>query len=92
MTAAAGGATAALERLATALGPAFVTTLVTGTGRPPRLTVISRQTCSGKDVYADEHGWFWWSSAERIAPADDPLTAAHRVTAALRGTVAGRQR
>jgi hypothetical protein len=76
---------AALENLAAALGPIFATTLVTGTGRPPRLTVINRRTCAGEDIYADDGGWFLWPWAERIAATDDPLTAAHWVTAALRG-------
>ncbi len=86
-------APAALEYLATALGPGFVTTLVTGTGHPPHLSVISRDTQAGHDVYADESGWYWWPWAERIAATSDPLAAAHQVTAALRGTgPAGGQR
>jgi hypothetical protein len=86
MTAAeAGSAPAALERLSFALDPAeFSTTLVHGTGRRPVLTVECRQTRAVEDIYAD--GWFWWSWAERIAPADDPLTAAHLITAVLRAT------
>lgn len=82
-----GSGPAALERLATALGPAFITTLVTGAGRPPHLSVISRDTRAGEDVYADESGWFWWPWAERIAATSDPLTAAHQVTAMLRGSI-----
>jgi len=82
---AANSAPAALERLATALGPGFSTTLVTGAGRPDRLTVIDRRTCAGEDIYADNRGWFWWPWAERIAGTGDPLAAACRVTAALRG-------
>jgi hypothetical protein len=85
---AAGGGPAALERLATALGPGFSTTLVTGAGCPARLTVTDRRTCAGEDVYADDGGWFWWGHAERIAATEDPLTAAHRVTAALGGAAA----
>jgi hypothetical protein len=81
-----GGGPAALEQLATALGPGFITTLVTGSGRRPRLSVISRDTRAGEDVYADESGSFWWPWAERIAATSDPLAAAHQVTAALRGT------
>jgi hypothetical protein len=80
---------AALEHLATALGPGFITALVTGTGRRARLSVISRDTRAGEDVYADEAGWFWWPWAERIATTDDPLAAARQVTAALRGSGAG---
>jgi hypothetical protein len=80
-------APAALERLAAALGPGFSTVFVNGTGRPC-LAVADRRTLAAAEVYADEGGWFWWAWAERIAPADDPLAAAHRVTSALRGTVA----
>jgi len=82
-----GSGPAALERLAAALGPGFITTLVTGTGRRPHLSVISRDTRAAEDVYADENGSFWWPWAERIAATSDPLTAAHRITAALRGGV-----
>jgi hypothetical protein len=81
-----GGGPAALERLAVALGPGFITTLVTSTGRRPRLSVVSRDTRAGEDVYADEDGWFWWPWAERIAATSDPLAAAYQVTAALRGS------
>jgi hypothetical protein len=82
-----GGGPAALEHLATALGPAFVTTLVTGPGHRPRLSVTCRDTRAGEDVYADEAGWFWWPWAQRIGATDDPLAAAYHVTAALRGNV-----
>ncbi len=79
------GTPTALERLADALDSAeFTTALVTGTGRRPVLTVASRRTRAAEDIYAD--GWFWWSWAERIAPADDPVTAAHLITAMLRAT------
>ena len=91
MTAATNSALAALECLATALGPGFSTTLVTEAGRPARLTVIDRRTCAGVDIYADDRGWFWWPWAERIASTDDPLAAAHRVTAAPRGPVPARE-
>jgi hypothetical protein len=82
------GAPAALEHLTTALGPSFVTTLVTGTGRKPHLSVISRDTYAAEDVYADEAGCYWWPWAERIAATEDPLAAAYQVSAALRGTAA----
>jgi hypothetical protein len=81
-----GSAQAALESLATALGPrGFAAILVTGTGGRPRLAVVDRRTCAGEDVYADDTGRFWWAWAEPIAATDDPLTAACRVTAVLRG-------
>jgi hypothetical protein len=85
---------AALERLAAAISPGeFATTLTTGAGRRPRLTVCSRSGSAAEDVYADGNGWFWWPWAERIAATSDPLTAACRVSAALRGsTVAGGRR
>jgi len=82
-----GGSPAALERLATALGPGFVTTLVTGAGRRPYLSVTCRDTRAAEDVYADDRGWYWWGWAERIAATSDPLAAARWVTAALRGSV-----
>jgi recombinase len=78
MTATTNGGPAALECLATALGPGFSTTLVTEAGRPARWTVIDRRTCTGVDIYADNRGWFWWPWAERIAGTDDPLAAAPR--------------
>ena len=62
---------AALGRLADALDRSEFTTVLTwGTRRRPRLTVEYRRTRAIEDIYAD--GWFWWSWAERIAPADDP--------------------
>jgi hypothetical protein len=76
---------AALDRLATALGRQFATTLVNSPGRRPRLSVTCRHTRAAGDIYADDSGWYWWGCAERIATTDDPLTAAHRITAALRG-------
>ena len=82
MTAADG----ALEQLAIALGPQFVTAMVTGTGHRPRLSVTCRDTRASEDVLADDRGWFWWPWTEPIAATDDPLTAARRVSAALRGT------
>jgi hypothetical protein len=87
-----GGGPAALEHLAAALGPGFITTLVTGTGHQPRLSVISRATHVGEDVYVDEAGaWFWWPWAERIAATTDPLTAARQITAALRASTPVRE-
>ncbi len=87
-----GSGPAALERLATALGPGFITTLVTGSDRVARLSVISRDTRAGEDVYVDDGGWFCWPWAEPIAATDDPLAAAHQVTAALRGSATAGQR
>jgi hypothetical protein len=66
---------------------------VTGTGRRPYLSVTCRDTRAAEEVYADEHGWFWWPWAERIAATGDPLAAAYQVSTALRGSFpAGAQR
>jgi hypothetical protein len=51
------------------------------------LSVISRDTRAGEEVYADEGGSFWWPWAERIAATSDPLAVARHVTAALRGSI-----
>jgi hypothetical protein len=80
------GAPIALERLAEELDRReFATVLVTGPGRRARLTVENRRTKVTEDIYAD--GWYWWSWTERIAPTDDPVTAAQQVTARLRGSL-----
>jgi hypothetical protein len=81
----ADGNPAALETLAAALGPGFSTILVHQAGRAPRLVVVDRQTQAATDVYADQDGRFRWPWAEPAAVTNDPLTAAHRVTTALRG-------
>jgi hypothetical protein len=74
----------ALESLAAALDPHdHVTTLVTGQGHPPHLTIASRRADLAEDVYAD-HCFFWWSWAEPICAVDDPLTAAQKITSVLR--------
>lgn len=75
---------AALHRLADALGSRdFATTLVTGPGHTPRLTVASRHAPLAEDIYANRLA-YWWSWAERISDIDDPLTAAHKVATVLR--------
>lgn len=79
----------ALDLLATALGPGFSTTFVRQAGRRPLLAVADRRTGATTEVSADDGGWLWWPWHERIAPAGDPLTAAYRVTAVLRGAPAG---
>jgi hypothetical protein len=74
---------AALERLAAALSPRdFATTLVTGNGRPARLTVASRHTPLSEEITAARHA-YRWSWAEPIAPLGDPLTAARRIARML---------
>ncbi|HEV2451958.1 MAG TPA: hypothetical protein VGS62_08520 [Streptosporangiaceae bacterium] len=74
-------APAALERLATALGAHFSTTLIQGEERRPRLVVVDRRTRAATEVYADDRGWLWWPWAEPAAVTDDPQAAARRVTA-----------
>lgn len=77
------GARAALESLAAALDPRnFATTLVTGQGRPPRLTVTSRHAALAEDVCAQD-GWLWWSWGERLAPFEDAPAAAGKIATAL---------
>ena len=79
---------AALEALADALDPGdFATSLTTTAGRPPKLSVTSRHAAIGDDIYAD-HQAFWWSWAERIAPATDPAAAARKISGVLRTTPA----
>ncbi|HUZ35618.1 MAG TPA: SAM-dependent methyltransferase [Streptosporangiaceae bacterium] len=83
--AASGSTLRALENLAATLDPRdFVITLVTGEGRRACLTVTSRHTAKGEDVYA-AHGWYWWSWAERIALTDDAHGAAAKIALALSG-------
>ena len=74
---------AALEALAAALGSrAFATTLVTGPGREPRLTVTSRLSRLGEDISADTS--YRWSWAEPICTVDEPFTAAQKIATVLR--------
>jgi len=79
---AADSAPAALERLATALGPRFSTTLVTREARRPCLAVTSRDTAAGDNIYADAAA-YWWSWVEWIASASDPLAAAGEISRVL---------
>jgi hypothetical protein len=78
------GAPAALAQLAAALGPQFSTTLVRQPGRQPRLAVVDKHSQATTEVYADDSGRMWWQWAEQAAITNDPLTAAHQVTATLR--------
>jgi hypothetical protein len=83
------GTVAALVRLDTALDSGeFATTLVYGPGRRPCLTVASRRTPAAEHLFADG-AWFWWAWGQPVCPVEDPLTAAHRVTAMLRATPGG---
>ena len=85
-----GGPQAALESLATALNPCeFAAILVIGAGCRPCLTVANRHTFAAENIYADRSA-FWWSWAEPIAAASDPLAAAHRITGFLGAVPGGR--
>jgi hypothetical protein len=72
--------TGALERLAAELPDGnYSTALTTGTGRTPRLAVLSR-AAPGRDAeVVIDGGWYWWAWGERIAPVTDPGTAAAKV-------------
>lgn len=76
--------TAALERLDAVLDPAeFATTLTTGPGHRPHLSVTSRHAQIGDDIWAD-HRAYYWSWGEWIAPATDAATAARMISVVLR--------
>jgi hypothetical protein len=61
----------ALDRLAAALDPReFATTLTTGPGHGPRLSVTNRHAQIGDDIWADNRA-FYWSWGEWIAPISD---------------------
>ena len=59
-------------------------------GGPPSLHVVNpRASALAENILAEAVGgawWFWWSWAERIAPADDPVDAAGRVVRVLAAT------
>jgi hypothetical protein len=77
----------ALEALAAAFDPKeFATALVSGEGRVPRLTVVSRRAHISQDVYVD-NGWFWYSWAERIAAVSDVDQAAVKIAYMFRTTL-----
>ena len=75
------------------LGPALIgyrltASLVTPAGRVPSLRVVNPEAPAlAEDVYAgcceDGSWWFWWSWAERIAPASDLAAAAARIAHVL---------
>jgi hypothetical protein len=51
--------------------------------------VNPRASALAENILAETAGgswWFWWSWAERIAPADDPVDAAGRVIRVLAAT------
>lgn len=80
-------AVAALEALAAGFDPKeFATALVSGQGRVPRLTVVSRRGHTSQDVYVDG-GWFWHSWAERIAAVSNVDHAAAKIADMLGATL-----
>jgi hypothetical protein len=76
--------TAALQRLDDALDPRdYATTLTTGIGHCPHLSVTSRHAAIGYVIWAD-HRAFYWSWGEWIAPISAPATAARMISVVLR--------
>jgi hypothetical protein len=65
----------------------FAVRLTIPQGGPPSLHVVNpRASALAENILAestDGTWWFWWSWAERIAPADDLGEAAGRVTRVL---------
>lgn len=77
-----------LERLGRELRDrGFAVRLTTPQGGPPSLHVVNpRASALAENILAESIGgswWFWWSWAERIAPADDLCEAVDRVTRVL---------
>jgi hypothetical protein len=74
-----------LERLAEDLAARGLRArLVAPAGRVPSLHIVNPEaTVLAEDVYAgpsaDGAWWYWWSWAERIAPADDLESAADQI-------------
>jgi hypothetical protein len=76
--------TAALQRLDAALDPhEYATTLTTGPGHRPRLSVTNRHAQIG-DVISVDNRAYYWSWGEWIAPLSDPATAARLISVVLR--------
>jgi organic radical activating enzyme len=79
---------AGLEKLAAELDSSvYAASIVTGSGgEPPYLKVTCRNApILGERIFA-QHGYFWWSWAERIAPVTDPATVAAAVARVLHTT------
>jgi hypothetical protein len=68
----------------------FAVRLTIPQGGPPSLHVVNPHASAlAENILAEATAgawWFWWSWAERIAPADDPTEAADRVTRVLAAT------
>jgi hypothetical protein len=96
-TAAADEVISHLEALAADLKGRGFTTRITPDGRYPSVRVVSSTTAQlSEQVYAapasDGSVWFWWSWAERIAPADQPGTAAAKIAHVLAAPAAVAER
>ena len=77
-----------LEALAADLSGRGFTATITPDGRYPSVRVVNSTTAQlSEQVYAapapDGSVWFWWSWAERIAPAGQPGTAAAKIAQVL---------
>lgn len=80
-----------LERLGDELRDrGFAVRLTVPQGGPPSLHVVNPHASAlAENILAESSAgtwWFWWSWAERIAPADDLRSAAGRVTRVLAAT------
>jgi hypothetical protein len=80
-----------LESLGDALRDrGFAVRLMVPQGGPPSLHVVNPLASAlAETIIAESTGgawWFWWSWAERIAPADDLGVAVDRVTRVLAAT------
>jgi hypothetical protein len=68
----------------------FAVRLMVPQGGPPSLHVVNPLASAlAENILAESTAgawWFWWSWAERIAPADDLGGAADRVTRVLSAT------
>lgn len=68
----------------------FAVRLMIPQGGPPSLHVVNPLASAlAENILAESTGgawWFWWSWAERIAPADDLGDVADRVTRVLAAT------
>ena len=73
-----------LEKLAAELdSQQYAVTLVTRTGRHPRLRITNRAAAQlTEDIYTGS-GYFWWGWAERIAPVWNVAEAAGKVRQVL---------
>jgi hypothetical protein len=82
-------AAAALETLAALFDcREYITALITGHDRPPRLAITRRHSAMTDDIYARD-GSYWRAGAGRIAPISDPSTAASAIASVLGAGPAG---